>query len=65
MARLPCFMVEEYSTAHLKNFVYSWLCWLLAAVHGLFLVAVSGGYSSLQYTGFSFAVASLAGEHRL
>ena len=33
--------------------IYFWLCWALTAAHGLSLVAVSGGYSLLQYTGFS------------
>ena len=32
---------------------YFWLSWVLAAAHGLSLVAVSGGYSSLQCAGFS------------
>ena len=30
-----------------------WLHWVFIAVHGLSLVAVSRGYSPLQYTGFS------------
>ena len=30
-----------------------WLCWVLVAARGLSLVAVSGGYSSLQCTAFS------------
>ena len=42
----------------LKNFiyfiyVYFWLCWVFVAVHGLSLVAVNGGYSSLRHVGFS------------
>ena len=32
---------------------YFCLCWVFIAVHGLSLVVVSGGYSSLQCTGFS------------
>ena len=37
-----------------KNlFIYFWLRWVFVAVHGLSLVAASGGYSSLQYVGFS------------
>ena len=28
-------------------FIYFWLCWVFAAVHGLSLVAASDGYSSL------------------
>ena len=34
-------------------FIYFWLCWVFVAAHGLSLVAASGGYSSLQCTGFS------------
>ena len=37
----------------LNKFIYFWLCWLFVAACGLSLVAVSGGYSSLQCTGFS------------
>ena len=35
------------------NFWNFWLHWVFIAVHGLFLVAASGGYSSLWCTGFS------------
>ena len=35
------------------TFIYFLLCWVFIALHGLSLVAVSGVYSSLQYTGFS------------
>ena len=34
-------------------FIYFWLHWVFVAAHGLSLVVVSGGYSSLQCTGFS------------
>ena len=34
-------------------FIYFWLCWVFAAMHGLSLVVVSWGYSSLQCAGFS------------
>ena len=34
--------------------IYFWLCWVLVASWGLPPVAVSGGYSLLQRTGFSF-----------
>ena len=34
-------------------FIYFWLHWVFIAAHGLSLVAASGGYSSLQCTGFS------------
>ena len=30
-----------------------WLCWVFVAAHRLSLVAASGGYSSLQFMGFS------------
>ena len=32
---------------------YFWLCWVFVAARGLSLVSASGGYSSLQCTGFS------------
>ena len=34
-------------------YFYFWLCWVFIAVHGLSLVVVSGGYSSLRCMGFS------------
>ena len=34
-------------------FIYFWLRWVFVAAHGLSLVAVSGGYSSLRCMGFS------------
>ena len=34
-------------------FIYFWLCWVCVAMRGLSLVAVSGGYSSLQCMCFS------------
>ena len=50
----------------LKFFIiYFWLHWVFVAVHGLFLVAMSRGYSSSQYTSFSIEVASVIVEHRL
>ena len=36
-----------------KLFIYFWPCWVFIAVHGLSLVEVSRGYSSLWCTGFS------------
>ena len=33
--------------------IYFWLCWVFVVVHGLSLVAVSGGYSSLRCVGLS------------
>ena len=34
-------------------FMYFWLRWVFVAVRGLSLVAMSRGYSSLRYVGFS------------
>ena len=34
-------------------FIYFWLCWVFVAVHGLSLVEVSGGYSSMRCAVFS------------
>ena len=34
-------------------FIYFWLHWVFVAARGLFLVAASGGYSSLRCAGFS------------
>ena len=34
-------------------FIYFWLHWVFTGARGLSLVAVSGGYSSLQCAGFS------------
>ena len=36
-----------------NKFIYFWLHWVFVAVHGLSLVVVSGGYSSLRCAGFS------------
>ena len=35
--------------------IYFWLCWVFVAVHGLSLVAASGGHSSLRCAGFSLS----------
>ena len=40
--------------SNLFIYFYLWLSWVFVAVHGLSLVVASGGYSSLQCTGFSF-----------
>ena len=45
-------------------FIYFWLRWIFIAVCGFSLVAVSGGYSSLQ-RGLLITVASLVAEHGL
>ena len=47
---------SQHKCGFLKKFIYFiyfWLRWVFVAVHGLSLVAVSGGYSSLPCTGFS------------
>ena len=36
-----------------KKIIYFWLRWVFVAVCGLSLVVSSGGYSSLQWVGFS------------
>ena len=40
--------------AEIYLFIYLWLHWVFVAVRGLSLVVESGGYSSLQCTGFSW-----------
>ena len=41
------------SLSNFQHFIYFWLCWVFVAVHGLSLVAVSRGYSSLWCEGIS------------
>ena len=36
-------------------FIYFWLCWVFVSVHGLSLVAASGGHSSSQCAGLSLS----------
>ena len=43
----------KYKFLNLILFIYFWLCWVFVAVSRLYLVAAGGGYSPLQYTGFS------------
>ena len=45
--------IQHKHTVFFFNVFIFWLRWVFVAVHGLSLVAVSGGYSSLRYTGFS------------
>ena len=45
-------------------FLYLWLHWVFVA-HRLFLVAVSGGYSSVAVLGLLSAVASPVVQHDL
>ena len=50
----PCPILPSWdhpSTAFFK--INLWLRWVFVAAHGLSLVAASGGYSSLQFMGFS------------
>ena len=42
-----------------------WLLWVFIALHGLPLVAATGGYSPAAVRGRLTAVASLVAEHRL
>ena len=46
-------------------FVFIWRHWVLIAMHGLSLVAASGGYSLALLHGFLIAVASPVAEHGL
>ena len=46
---------REYFSTHLFYFIlffYFWLLWAFVAAHGLSLVGVSGGYSSLRCASF-------------
>ena len=45
------FLVQLFFFNYLFVFLNFWLCWVLVAVHGLSLVAASGGYSLLRSTG--------------
>ena len=45
--------VSSFYFLNLFLFIYFWLRWAFVATHGLSLVAVSGGYSSLWCVGFS------------
>ena len=46
-------------------FIYLWLCWVLLAVRGLFLVAASRGLLFVAVRGLLIVVASLVAEHGL
>ena len=45
--------------------IYFWLFWVFVAIHGLSLVAASGGHSLVVVCGLLTAVTSLVSEHRL
>ena len=51
MIAMVIFISHILSTIFFK--IYFWLCWVFTAAHGLSLVVVSRGYSSLQCAGFS------------
>ena len=51
--RLGHFTEEILFFFLINLFICFWLCWVFVAVRGFSLVAVSGGYSSLQCMGFS------------
>ena len=48
-----------------QEIIYSWLCWVFLAVHGLSLVVESRGYSLIAVHGLRIVVASLIAELRL
>ena len=48
-----CNSVSLFLYKFIHLFIYLWLRWVFVAAHGLSLVAVSGGYSSLRFVGFS------------
>ena len=47
------FIFKWYGRAVFFFFFFFWLHWVFAAAHGLSLVTVNRGYSSLRYAGFS------------
>ena len=49
----PFYFYYYYFLYKFILFIYFWLHWVFVAARGLSLVAASGGYSSLQCTGFS------------
>ena len=49
---LSSFLLNQYIFKFIYLFIF-WLCWVFVAVHGLSLVAASGGYSSLWCVAFS------------
>ena len=59
------FFFSHVPSYHFFLFIYFWLLWVFIAVHGLSLAVVSGGYSSLLYTGFSLWWFPLVVKHRL
>ena len=43
-------------------FCFFWLCWVFIALHGLYLVVASRGYSTVMVCGLLIVVASIAGH---
>ena len=46
------FLLPGFFYKFIYSFTYFWLSWVFVAVRRLSLVAASGGYSLLRYTGF-------------
>ena len=61
---LDCAIKFDFFKSFNKLFIYFWLCWVFIAAHGLSLIAVSKGYSSLWCVGFSLQWLLVA-EHGL
>ena len=59
---LVCFFF--FFNKYIYLFIY-WLCWVFVAVHGLSLVAASGGLLFIEIRGLLIAVVSLVAEHGL
>ena len=49
----PKFCCTKPQSTQFYLFIYFWLGWVFTAAHGLSLVVVSGGYSSLWCAGFA------------
>ena len=61
----PFFFYKLRTFLKIYLFIYFWLRWVFVVARGLSLVAVSGGYSSLQCTGFLLRWLLFVVEHRL
>ena len=53
-----------YIYIHILLFIFLWLCWVVIAVHGPSLAAVSGDYSPVAVHGILILGASLVAEHQ-
>ena len=49
---------------HIILFIFLWLCWVVIAVHGPSLAAVSGDYSLVAVHGILILVASVVAERQ-